>query len=166
MNFILDYGFIFSEIILGILGLIGLIYSLAESKMRYSIPSILCFGLFIFWCYLYNTNNIDYEISNSYDIISLQDESQIKGNRYYIETSEYYKVVRKYGNKNKQEKIPSNNTEIIEDGSNKVVEYKPVYKNKFISRFFMLDKIRSSKYEIHVPEKTIKNNFNIDLSNN
>ena len=47
------------------------------------------------------------------------------------------------------------------------MEYKPVYKNEFISRFFMLDKIRSSKYEIHVPENTIKNNnFNIDLSNN
>ena len=65
MNFILDYGFVFSEIILGILGVIGLIYSLAESKIRYIIPSILCFELFIFWCYLYNTSNIDYEISNS-----------------------------------------------------------------------------------------------------
>ena len=73
--------------------------------------------------------------------------------------------MRKYGNK--QEKIPSNETDIIYDGNNKVVEYKPVYKNEFISRFFMLDKIRSSKYEIHVPENTIKNNnFNIDLSNN
>ena len=164
MNFILDYGFVFSEIILGILGVIGLIYSLAESKIRYSIPSILCFGLFIFWCYLYNTSNIDYEISNSYDIVALQDESQIEGNRYNIKTTEYYKVMRKYGNT--QEKIPSNETDIIYDGNNKVVEYKPVYKNEFISRFFMLNKIRSSKYKIYVSENTVKNNFNIDLSNN
>ena len=164
MNFILDYGFIFSEIILGILGVIGLIYSLAESKIRYSIPSILCFGLFIFWCYLYNTSNIDYEISNSYDIIALQYESQIEGNRYNFKTIEYYKVMRKYGNK--QEKIPSNDADIIEDGDNKVVEYKPVYKNEFISRFFMLDKIRSNKYEIHVSKNIIKNNLNIDLINN
>ena len=141
-----------------------MIHSLAENKIRYSIPSILCFGLFIFWCYLYNTNNIDYEISNSYDITALQEESQIEGNRYNFKTIEYYKVIRKYGNK--QEKIPSNNADIIGDGNNKVVEYKPVYKNEFISRFFMLDKIRSSKYEIHVPKETIKNNFNIDLSNN
>ena len=86
MNFILDYGFVFSEIILGILGVIGLIYSLAESKIRYSIPSILCFGLFIFWCYLYNTSNIDYKISNSYDIIALQYDSQIEWNRYNFKT--------------------------------------------------------------------------------
>ena len=99
MNFILDYGFVFSEIILGILGLIGLIHSLAESKIRYSIPSILCFGLFIFWCYLYNTSNIYYEISNSYDIIALQYDSQIEGNIYNFKTIEYYKVMRKYGNK-------------------------------------------------------------------
>lgn len=142
MNFILDYGFVFSEIILGILGIIGLKYSLAESKIRYSIPTMLYLVLLIFLCYLYNTSNIDYEISNSYDIVALQDESQIEGNRYYIETSEYYKVMRKYGNK--QEKIPSNYAYIIEDGDNKVVEYKPVYKNEFISRFFMLDKIRST----------------------
>lgn len=156
MNFILDYGFVFSEIILGILGLIGLMYSLVESKIRYSIPSILCFGLFIFWCYLYNTSDIDYEISNSYDIIALQDESQIEGNRYNFKIIEYYKVIIKYGNKYKQEKIPSNDAEIIEDGRNKVVEYKPVYKNEFISRFFMLDKIRSSEYEIHVSENIVQ----------
>ena len=55
-----------------------------------------------------------------------------------------------------KKKISSNDADLINDESNKVVEYKPVYKNEFISRFFMLDKIRSSKYKIYVSENIVQ----------
>jgi hypothetical protein len=99
-----------------------------------------------------------------YNIYALEDNRGIVGRRYYLETNTTYDYLANYKEGKKQYSVNKNNSYIVEYKS--AIPHIEVYKampaketryTKFM--FTSYDK----EYKIVVPEKTLTNEFNVDL---
>jgi hypothetical protein len=104
--------------------------------------------------------------SYEYNIYAIEDNMGVKGNRYYIETNTNYNYLADYKDGKKQYSVSKNESYIVEDKSAR--PHIEVYeaslpkdkKNKFTKIIF---ESVNKEYKIVVPEKTLTNDFNIDL---
>jgi hypothetical protein len=102
----------------------------------------------------------DYE----YNIYAIEDNKSIHGNRYYIETDKTYDYLADYKDGQKQYSVDKDNAYIIENKTStphiEVYKNKPIKETKYTKLMFQT---KTTEYKIVVPEKTLTNNFNIDL---
>lgn len=102
--------------------------------------------------------------SYSYNIYAIEDNKNIQGTRYYIETNTSYDYLADYKDGKKQYSVNKNDSYIVED--KETTPHIEVYvavpkKETWYTKIFL--ESEDKEYKIIVPEKTLTDNFNIDL---
>lgn len=117
------------------------------------------------------TNSVKYipDSAESYDLVALQDNIYticFRNADGYLKITYFYKDVDETGEKNyKNETIDGRAAQIYlkDDVVPHVDTYKPIFINQTVNFIFGSPIFYSDKYNIYVPEDTIKMDYNVDL---
>lgn len=117
------------------------------------------------------TNSVKYipDPVESHDIVALQDNiyaTCFRNADGYLKITYLYKNVDETGEENyKNKTIEGSSTQIYfrDDVVSHVDAYKPIFINQTVNFIFGSPIFYSDKYNIYVPEDTIKMDYNIDL---
>ena len=137
----------------------------------FSIIGGFLLGIFIYFLISLSISGIydkEYVEINKQELYALQDNNTISGQFYFlggghIDGSMSYCYLTKENNKMQMHVINVNNATIEEiDVEPKIVTFKSKYKNDFINNNFI--NFQPDKYEIYLPEGSIKYGYNINLN--
>lgn len=123
----------------------------------------ICVSSIVFMGYPHNTE-IKYDYS--YDIYALEDNSTIKGSRWYFEEDFKYYYCASYKDGKKMYYVNRDDGYIVEsqDATPHIEVYKEVYTNEMVKLIKgNSSTILKNEYKIVVPINTVSKNFNVDL---
>lgn len=130
-----------------------------------AICVIMCFGALGIASLFANSH---YEKTNEIQIIALQDNGKVSGSFFLGSGSidgkmQYTYMTKDNNNEMEMKQIDIDHASLIYSNTPKVEEYEKFFDKKIIKFFFGDQTFYSTKYKIYIPERTIKENYNVDL---
>jgi hypothetical protein len=152
--------------LLGFLALMLLIVSDGEDK-GYKITNLII--VLIVAAYIFARPIKELKLDYQYNIYALSDNSSVSGGMFYFEQDFKYYHMADYKNGKKMYCVDRDQTYIVEDATAtphiEVYKMKMATNNKFVkflySGYDWIDK--TEEYMIVVPQKTVSNEFKVDL---